>query len=892
MADKIEDSGVFNLDQDLETQQPSYNSWQKEQFTSLEPDSGLGLHSEATIFTNPNAECEHYELPTAQDDVEVKPTVQQRTKRASDASDMKQQHNRHLLEGTINRPPGGTLIAQAMELHSGKKAATEAEEKEPYTTDAMRIDTPILEAADCGSDEKEANSPNLKQQQEDSSGQVSTAIEEESHVEEPQGEEPHVKETNVEAIIHADPQFHSNTEEDLKVEAVDATEEVVVLIPADDQKTIESVPSHEAEAVPSEHDEIIALVKKMNPADRPQPASIQATFEEVKKPTRLPDDEENCSASCAIPCKGKKCELGYTCTERKCFAVRTGTMSALHWWTDGLTPRWKLLYMFAKIFLYAALSGVKIAIITIDIVQGEHVVFDAITLGLVVIGCLVSLVHAIVFCIRRRREVWSTICETLTYIVLKVYKYCCCCPISCMEKLKEREEEKDHEHEAAEKYAENEEKFKPPQNRCQKFTAIIGNTSEVLLTIVDDVILTVTIILSLYSFMGKQKFTVFFGALTAGNILSFLALIASALNLIVIAHVVRFISVAKNVGSLDKRVVRDCKDMELEPPNMFIRYFLSFQARLVYHVLVSSTFQIYCIFALSWKIIQDGCTVELPSILVGNGSNSSNISPLLGVPFTCNIPTIVNGFTIYNILYIALAPTLLGYTSFFLCNAPWFTEYMQTITMWTFLQIEYMTGFRVRKDEHDGKEDRRRIEDSGKAAYISAPTRLLKLFCSDLLCDVTDEELQGAGKNAAEVRKIIQKDYDTDADKFGKYVIFRALTKLRLAHFHPPAAIVSVLQLVLFIAHVVFMGCGTSECFSSDLRAVFSPHAYNDFVYLCFPMLILFMMTSLPGPWIGIFWLVVIFIVLAIIAIILMGWLLFLMVFCCAGCESKERRIN
>ena len=827
MADKIEDSEVFSLDQDLETQQLCHDSWQKEKHTSLEPDSGLGLHSEATIFTNPNADCDHYESPIVQDDIQVNPAAQLSTKTASDASDVQQQHNYHLLEGTTSRPPGGSLLSQIIEPISGRQPATDV-----------------------------------------------------------------------------DPQSHSNKIENLKVEAVDATDEVVVLIPADDQKTTGIALSPEEETKSSEYDEAFALAKKMNPADRPHPANIQATLEEIKEPTRLPDDEENCSASCAIPCKGKRCELGYTCTKRKCIAVRTGIKSAFDWWTDGLTPRWKLLYMFAKIFLYAALSGAKIAIIASDIVQGEHIVFDAITLGLVVIGCVVSLVYAIVFCIRRRREVWSTICETLTYIVLKVYKYCCCCPIACMEKLKEREEEKDHEPEAAEKYAENKEKSKPPQNRCQKFTAIIGNTSEVLLTIVDDVILTVTIILSLYSFMGKQKFTTFHGALTAGNILSFLALIASALNLIVIAHVVRVISVAKNVGSLDKRVVRDCEAMALEPPNMFIRYFLSFQARLVYHVLVSSTFQIYCIFALSWKIIQDSCTVELPSILVGNGSNSSNISPLLGVPFTCNIPIIVNGFTIYNILYIALAPTLLGYTSFFLCNTPWFVEYMQTITMWTYLQIEYTTGFRVRKDDHDdslgtvgqdGKENCRRIEDSGKAAYISAPTRLLRLFCGNLLCDVTDEELRGAGANVAEVRQTIKRDYDTDAEKFGSDVVSRAFTKFRKATFYIPAAIISVLQLILFIAHLVFMGCSTSACFGSDIHAVFSSIVSTDITALFLPMIFLFLLTSMPGPWIGIFWFFALFGAIIIIVTILasVGWIVMiafvlLLVFFCRASDSES----
>ena len=255
-------------------------------------------------------------------------------------------------------------------------------------------------------------------------------------------------------------------------------------------------------------------------------------------------------------------------------------------------------------------------------------------------------------------------------------------------------EERNVEHEAVKNYVDGIKMFKPPQDSYQKITTRLGNTSEVLLTIVDDVVLTVVFILSLYNFVGEQEFTIFYGFPELGRIFGFVILLLSALKLIVFVHGLRFLSVAVNVQALDKKVERDSEVVEVELPKNFIRYFLSFQARLVFHVLATSVFQLYGIFALSWKIIQDNCSmVEAPSTLVGNGNNGSSMDPIsAGAPFTCSSHPLVNGFTIYNILYIAIVPTLLGYTSFFVCNTPWLVEYMQTTTMWTYLQIEYTTN--------------------------------------------------------------------------------------------------------------------------------------------------------------------------------------------------------
>ena len=660
-------------------------------------------------------------------------------------------------------------------------------------------------------------------------------------------------------------------------------------------------------AAKSDHDKAVTIAEKMSAANWPLPVDMEVTIEEIKEPTKLPDGN-----NCCIPChisyknKGKQHKLGYLCDKQKLLALQKGTKTVFKYWTDGLTPRWKLLYMFCQVFLYLGLSGVAAGKFAINASKGEHIVFDAVSFAFSALGCLIAFAHAVVFCIRRRKELLNTILETLIDAVLLVYCCCCCsCKVSCLEKLKEKKEERNSKRGKANKFAAENERFKPPRNCLQKFIAQIGNMSEVLLTIVNDVILTIVFIISLYSFLGNQDFRIFYDSTETTHRLGFCILAFSALKLIFITHGLRVFSIAKNVQALDKKVERDSEDMQVELSNKCIRYSLSFQARLVYHVLVSSTFQLYCIFALSWKIIQDSCTV----VPLGNGSNSSNISAPSGAPFTCTIPTFVNGFTIYNILYIALAPTLLGYTSFFLCNIPWLVEYMQTITMWTYLQVEYTTGFRVREDDRqvDGKDGgdikaHAAGEDNGKAAYISPRTRLLRIFFNDLLCDVSDEDLQRRGADAAHIRDTIQENQDTDTKTFGSNAVSRAFTKLRMATFFIPAIIIGVYQLVFFAAHLVFMGCDhdthSLSCFSSNIHAVLSSMVLDDYAAVFFPMIILFLMTSYPGPWIGLFWALVVLVIVIIVVIIVAFvvavvaiFVLLIFLAACAGGKSEEHRV-
>ena len=329
--------------------------------------------------------------------------------------------------------------------------------------------------------------------------------------------------------------------------------------------------------------------------------------------------------------------------------------------------------------------------------------------------------------------------------------------------------------------------------------------------------------------------------------------------------------------------------MKLERTNKFIRYFLSFQSRLVFHVVASSAFQLYSIFALSWKIIQDSCSaVAAPSPAEAAGST--------GAPFSCSLHPMANGFTIYNILYIVIAPTLLGYTSFFVCNTPWLVEYLQIVTMWTYLRIEYMTGARTREGDEDGEEGEDVI-DGRNSGHISPRMQLLKIFCDNLLSpdDKPDEKVGEACKNAERLRKTVQNDYDQQSKTFGTNTLSRVVMKSLNAVLFLPAAIISVLQVTLFIVYLSFLGCST--CFSSDVHAVLSSSLASDGAALYFPLIVLFLLTSVPGPWMGLFWIFVVVgtvatvaaLVASVVAAVALVVLVVVVIVCFVGAGSSKK---
>ena len=855
-----------------------------------------------------------YKLPCTSSDAEVEV---QSVAGVSDASAAGQQDASSLVENTVHKLPDGAVVTEVHQPFSEVHPASEAVGNGPCTAIAMEVDGSISEEDDSET-KKERD---LIPQQEDGSGQVDSLIEQEPYAEDatpadPQhrySEELRTRTLDTPVDPPADEQQATATKAVVSTEAVanhsehntansasaiaDARHGIADGFIARVQDTldiaIELNPVDEDTTATSRRNETISVAKKINPANWPLHADIQVTIEEIMKPTKLPDDTNNCSLGCPVACKGKARDVCYTCDKRKGIVLRRGAKSVLQWWTGGLTTPWQLLCLLVRFLLYGFLVVVVFTKFLISALQGEYVALEALSFVLSLFGFLASLFCAVVFYMWHGREVQIMMHKAGTCIALAAYNKCCCCTtFTHLQRLKARDNEERHSrNKATEKYVivKEAETFKPPKNCCEKFKAFIGISFEMWLTIFDDLILTVVFILSLYSFLGKQEFTLFHGSVNASYLFGFFTLMLSALSHIFITHGLRFINILVNVRALDKEVERDSKVMKLERTNKFIRYFLSFQSRLVFHVVASSAFQLYGIFALSWKIIQDSCSaVAAPSPAEAAGST--------GAPFSCSLHPMVNGFTIYNILYIVIAPTLLGYTSFFVCNTPWLVEYLQIVTMWTYLRIEYMTGVRTREGDEDGEEGEDVI-DGRNSGHISPRMQLLKIFCDNLSSpdDKLDEKVGEACKNAERLRKTVQNDYDQQSKTFGTNTLSRAVMKSLNAVLFLPAAIISVLQVTLFIVYLSFLGCST--CFSSDVHAVLSSSLASDGAALYFPLIVLFLLTSAPGPWMGLFWIFVVVgtvatvaaLVASVVAVVALVVLVVVVIVCFVGAGSSKK---
>ena len=161
--------------------------------------------------------------------------------------------------------------------------------------------------------------------------------------------------------------------------------------------------------------------------------------------------------------------------------------------------------------------------------------------------------------------------------------------------------------------------------------------------------------------------------------------------------------------------------------------------------------------------------------------------------------------------------------------------------------------------------------------------------------DKLDEKLKAACRNAKHLRETVQNDYDQQSKKFGTSTLSRAVMKSLNAVLFPPAAIISVLQVTLFIVHLSFLGCST--CFSSGVHAVLSSSLASDRAALYFPLIILFLLTSAPGPWMGLFWISVVVGIIATVAalvasvevVVVVALLLCCVLVVCLGSSSSRR---
>ena len=567
--------------------------------------------------------------------------------------------------------------------------------------------------------------------------------------------------------------------------------------------------------------------------DRPSIDDIACIVQERQHPTYRYNDENRCLDVCCSPadstsCK-PACKYSFRITKLQELAVRKGMLRFIQFWNDGITPPWKFALVLLKIFIYLWLLIFALGSFVYHVTERRSIIpFDVISSILVVIGKIVAVTHAFVIICRHHHDI----------------RLCCtrlCHPICgrCRRRHvnpDEVEEDQDGLDEAATYVMHMEQKLNRQKGNFALYKVVIGNFSEVLLTIADDAIGTVVIILSFYSFVGGQHFALFYGNLHWSRFFVFGRLVFSSI-LLLVTHSHRIFTVGKNIYRLDKKVDHNVRYLNLPLPNTFCKVLFSFQWRLVAHIALSSVFQLYAVSALLWKIIQDNCSpVSHP---VPTASSSSGNGTVL--PFLCDIPHFANGYTIYNILYIVVVPTLLGHITYFVCNAPSFVEYMQIVAIGSYRQMEKLIT-----EEHGANG----VE--GRSPIIE----LVKVFCSDLDCSFSIQALRDVEERARSHVCDITRQLNADAHRDNGYFI-RAIRKLFDSAFFLPSFLVGTLHLGLFLIHICFMTCTVNTCFDTvNIFSIIQHNAASELLGVIVTLATLFLLTSFPGPWISLFWII------------------------------------
>ena len=567
---------------------------------------------------------------------------------------------------------------------------------------------------------------------------------------------------------------------------------------------------------------IARIVEEVTECDRPSSDDIACIFQEYQDPLEAAYQDEQTAHGGSYR---RKCSGKFLISKLQKLAVRKGMRRIIQFWSDGLTPPWKLAFVFIKIIIYLCLLIFTLGnCANCTTLERPVMPFDCFSCIPVVVGKVVAVAHAFLFICRHRRDT-RLCCEKFCYAIrARLSRQISIYPV-------EDEGIKIGQDEAEDYIKDMEQKLQIQKGKFTLCKVVVGNLSEVLLTIVNDAIGTMVYISSLYSFFGKQHFALFYGDLHWSGFFALGRLVFSSILLLFATHFLRIFTIGKNIYRLDKKIEGNVRDFDLPLPCTFSKVMFTFQWRLVAHVALSSIFQLYAILSLSRKIFQESCS-PISSTL----SSTSGIDTML--PFICKTPEVVNGYTMYNIIYIAFAPTVLGYLAYFVCNVPSFIEYMELIAISSNRQMEKLAMAEEGKDTQGG---------------YSPITELVKVFCNDLDCDMSYNDLKQIGKRARDMGRQLAAEFKKDAPMGGSCYFITTVCHLFHSAFFPPAWLVGILHLSLFYIHISFMTYTSNTSATAAILTLFrlsdvGSELSTDLV----PLAILFLLTSFPGPWIAI----------------------------------------
>ena len=531
-------------------------------------------------------------------------------------------------------------------------------------------------------------------------------------------------------------------------------------------------------------------------------------------------------------------------------------------------------------------------------------------------GVLVSLAHWLLFYIPNRRKInktWCACCGLCIRVICTVCKCICCC---CTRKREDDESGKDEgsakrkrgesksgEEENSQKKGEESRRGEdedsagtkekegimnnPTENHstcasicCIRdewqstmkrlnssqgrkwiiFVNIIGS----LITVLDEILGTITFIFTLYAFIGNEGF--YFHRYTAGDWIKFIFAYGLPTVIIISSHIIRIGEIGVNVKSLDKDI-DSIPDEDIKRSRS--EKIVSFQHGIIFHAVALGLLQMWFLVVLSWKIIRDHCLSQSEALQLGILTDNTEV--YVGPLARCNVPdlrpTAINYFTVINIIYITIIFPILSYLILFISNLPLFVEYTQRLHASGLYKVEEMLNKALPGDE-GGME-------SGIHTFFS-------IFFEIINVKPDKEFLLTKKKEIVELRKAVQEDMLGDYKKSG--------TKFKSTIFSPPTIVLGVIHVGLFLMNIGFLSCRYSlatnslECSSRfDSFGAFTGSLLGDEALLIIPLLILFFLTGFPGPVITMLWIfvfigvlmlvgsVILLIVLAVVVVLFLG---------------------
>jgi hypothetical protein len=618
--------------------------------------------------------------------------------------------------------------------------------------------------------------------------------------------------------------------------------------------------------------------------------------------------ECDCNCDCARDCScnlhqcvKRDCVIGYRFDDIKKESLQEGTTTAALQWKDLGAIYGAISLLFSCLF-YTSFFVLGLLNFGDSIYQtGERrqVLFDFIDAFLSFIGDVITLVILIVFLARRYEEIIADLrkikglpafcfnkCEACMHFLhiknccseafcmgqicrscsklcelLKVFCKCLCCycwttPVQKVQQMLTSSNKRGH------------------------IRTIIGNFSEIFLSIFDEILATILLTISLYSFIGEQNYLTFYGIAEWTEVPSLMLILFSFLQYLK-SHIDRFSNIASNVHSLDKDILKASKaNPALRRTMGRFRFFTAFQWRIVMHAALLSLFQIYCLLALAWKIIRDHCMSPEEAEMLQFSTNTTSVMTHGPLGY-CTLPSLrsdtVNLSTIYSIFYISIILPIVSYILLFVSNLPFFVEYSQLL---------HASGlYKIEEALNNGDTD----SENGHGSTPKYQVDVFKVFFAEsMLSSNTGRDIKG---KPSEEQNIHDSEVTTHRDDLKKKKIERKLQADRkkiednLENTHKisdkllatltsiPAVIVGVLHLVFFCLNIGLLTCRYSPqlgvaCLSStDVFNIFSSSRSGDEALLLAPLTILFLLVGFPGPYIAFLWIVIFIIMIVVVPV-------------------------